>query len=269
MKTNLSPSPVTLYPNTPTSALSRLPARLERSIAARWKEWEPWVVLHIHRRQECGPSIAIKSAEFIRLRRRHSRDIVALFQAGMAMRLIRRHRLDDPRLPDDARAVLVRAALERRRTTRLGRRGVRGNRGGAVVTSPSNIGLDGATVNGSSGGTQSSPRASTTVRTVVDSQELHRTIGSIQKRVSEHFHLRELRDPDLRLRSSRRVFVFPRQVAMYLVRQVTGAPLAEIGREFGGRHHTTVMHSVNQIEERRRTDRSLNRVIDMLRGRLS
>ena len=53
---------------------------------------------------------------------------------------------------------------------------------------------------------------------------------------------------------------------MYITRQLTGASLQEIGREFGGRHHTTVLHSINKIEEMRRTDEALNRTMTQLMG---
>ncbi|HBY64130.1 MAG TPA: chromosomal replication initiator protein DnaA [Solibacterales bacterium] len=55
--------------------------------------------------------------------------------------------------------------------------------------------------------------------------------------------------------------VYPRQVAMYLVKELTTASLPEIGRAFGGKHHTTVMHSVNKIEELRHRDQEINRLI--------
>ena len=94
------------------------------------------------------------------------------------------------------------------------------------------------------------------------------TIASIKKHVSEHFHLSEMRDPDLQLRSHRHIITFPRQLAMYIARQLTGISLQEIGRQFGGMHHTTVLHSIMKIEEMRRTDEQLKcaitRLIDAL-----
>jgi chromosomal replication initiator protein len=90
------------------------------------------------------------------------------------------------------------------------------------------------------------------------------TIAAIQKLVSERFYLRELRDQDLKRRSRRRVFVLPRQMAMYIVRQLTGASLQEIGREFGGRHHTTVLHSINKIEGMLPSDKGLDCMIRRL-----
>jgi chromosomal replication initiator protein len=51
---------------------------------------------------------------------------------------------------------------------------------------------------------------------------------------------------------------------MNIVRQLTGASLQEIGTQFGGKHHTTVLHSINKIEELRRSDKTLNRTITRL-----
>jgi chromosomal replication initiator protein len=89
------------------------------------------------------------------------------------------------------------------------------------------------------------------------------TIEAIQRRVSANFHLRELGDEDLTADSNRQIFVFPRQLAMYLARQLTTASLPEIGRQFG-MHHTTVLHSIKKIERRRRSDQGLNRTITRL-----
>ena len=99
------------------------------------------------------------------------------------------------------------------------------------------------------------------LKNIVATQEKRVTIDLIQKRVSEHYGLRE---QDLKVRSNTRAIAFPRQVAMYLVKQLTTASLPEIGRQFGGKHHTTVLHSVNKIEELRRTDKELNRTIAKL-----
>ena len=99
------------------------------------------------------------------------------------------------------------------------------------------------------------------LRNIIASQEKRVTIEVIQKRVSEHFNLRE---QDLKVRSNTRAIAFPRQVAMYFVKQLTTASLPEIGRQFGGKHHTTVLHSINKIEEMRRSDKELNRTITRL-----
>jgi Bacterial dnaA protein helix-turn-helix len=84
--------------------------------------------------------------------------------------------------------------------------------------------------------------------------------------VSEHFYLREMRDPELTVRTNRCAYVFPRQLAMYIARQLTGASLEEIGREFGGRHYSTVLCSINKIEAMRRSDDALNCTITRMVG---
>jgi chromosomal replication initiator protein len=111
------------------------------------------------------------------------------------------------------------------------------------------------------GATVSLATAQQVLRNIIASQEKRVTIDLIQKRVSEHFNLRE---QDLKVRSNTRAIAFPRQVAMYIVKQLTTASLPEIGRQFGGKHHTTVLHSINKIEELRRSDKDLNRVITRL-----
>ena len=55
---------------------------------------------------------------------------------------------------------------------------------------------------------------------------------------------------------------------MYIARQLIGASLQEIGREFGGRHHATVLHSINKIEAMRRSDEAMNRTIVRLEDTL-
>ena len=56
----------------------------------------------------------------------------------------------------------------------------------------------------------------------------------------------------------------PRQIAIYLAKQMTDASLPEIGRCFGGKHHTTVMHSIAKIDEQRRTDAAMNKTVETL-----
>jgi chromosomal replication initiator protein len=99
------------------------------------------------------------------------------------------------------------------------------------------------------------------LRNIIDSQDKRVTIELIQKRVGEQFGLRAL---DLKVRSNSKSISFPRQIAMYLTKQLTQASLPEIGRQFGGKHHTTVLHSINKIESLRRSDKELNRTINRL-----
>jgi chromosomal replication initiator protein len=91
------------------------------------------------------------------------------------------------------------------------------------------------------------------------------TIEEIQRRVSEHYNIRlsDMIGPK-RLRS----FARPRQVAMYLCKQLTSRSLPEIGRRFGGRDHTTVMHGVRRIEELKQQDGQIAEDLEMLRRAL-
>ena len=82
------------------------------------------------------------------------------------------------------------------------------------------------------------------------------TIEEIQKRVAEHFNIKIA---DMHSARRARAVARPRQVAMYLAKQLTSRSLPEIGRKFGGRDHTTVMHAVRKIEELRATDAELRR----------
>ncbi len=105
------------------------------------------------------------------------------------------------------------------------------------------------------------PTAQQVLRNIIATQEKKVTIELIQKRVAEQFGMR---DQELKVRSNSKAIAFPRQIAMYLVKQLTSASLPEIGRQFGGKHHTTVLHSINKIDGLRRTDKDLNRTINKL-----
>jgi chromosomal replication initiator protein len=97
------------------------------------------------------------------------------------------------------------------------------------------------------------------------SQERQVNIEAIQQVVAEEFRLRPA---DLKVRNNSRKVVYPRQLAMFLCRELIGASLPEIGRAFGGKHHTTVLHSVGKIQERKKTDKELNRLLHRLRDLL-
>jgi chromosomal replication initiator protein len=91
------------------------------------------------------------------------------------------------------------------------------------------------------------------------------TVEEIQRRVAEHYNIRlsDLLGPK-RLRQIAR----PRQIAMWLAKQLTTRSLPEIGRRFGGRDHTTVMHGVRRIEALMATDAQLAEDVEMLRRML-
>jgi len=91
------------------------------------------------------------------------------------------------------------------------------------------------------------------------------TIEEIQKRVAEHFNIRIA---DMHSARRSRVVARPRQVAMYLAKMLTSRSLPEIGRKFGGRDHTTVMHAVRKVEELKSSDRSFAEDVELLRRML-
>jgi len=87
------------------------------------------------------------------------------------------------------------------------------------------------------------------------------SIEIIQRAVAGHYGLKM---SDLKSRNNARKVSFPRQIAMYMCKILTKSSLPEIGREFGGKHHTTVLHSVNKIAELYENDSSINRLINNL-----
>ncbi len=91
------------------------------------------------------------------------------------------------------------------------------------------------------------------------------TIEEIQKRVAEHFNIRI---SDMHSARRARSVARPRQVAMYLAKQLTTRSLPEIGRKFGGRDHTTVMHAVRKVDELRDHDVSFAEDVELLRRML-
>ena len=103
------------------------------------------------------------------------------------------------------------------------------------------------------------------LRDLLRSCERRVTIDEIQKRVAEHFNIRLSEMTSARRARS---VARPRQVAMYLAKQLTTRSLPEIGRKFGGRDHTTVMHAVRKIEELKLSDRALDEDVELLRRML-
>jgi chromosomal replication initiator protein len=103
------------------------------------------------------------------------------------------------------------------------------------------------------------------LRDVLRANEKRITIEEIQKAVVAHYSLK-LADMQSKRRS--RVVARPRQVAMYLAKQLTPRSLPEIGRRFGGRDHTTVMHAVKKVDELLAEDDGLARDVESLRRRL-
>jgi chromosomal replication initiator protein len=87
------------------------------------------------------------------------------------------------------------------------------------------------------------------------------TLDTIQKFVADYY---QLKLAELRSRNNSKSVALPRQVAMYLCKSLTSASLPEIGKSFGGKHHSTVIHSIRKVEEMRKTDGSFNSLINTL-----
>ncbi|MBF9015234.1 MULTISPECIES: chromosomal replication initiator protein DnaA [unclassified Oceanispirochaeta] len=87
------------------------------------------------------------------------------------------------------------------------------------------------------------------------------TIDKIQKQVSEYFNVTL---SDLKGKKRTKQITFPRQIAMYIIREITDYSTTEIGLEFGGRDHTTVMHSCQRIEDRIKTDSTIEPTVQEL-----
>jgi chromosomal replication initiator protein len=99
------------------------------------------------------------------------------------------------------------------------------------------------------------------LRNVLEHDERAITIEQIQKFVADYYQLKLI---ELKSRNNSKSVAMPRQVAMYLCKQLTHASLPELGRTFGGKHHSTVIHSVKKVEELRKKDRDFNKVIENL-----
>ncbi len=103
------------------------------------------------------------------------------------------------------------------------------------------------------------------LRDVLRASERRITIEEIQRRVAEHYNIK-LSEMSSERRA--RTVARPRQVAMFLSKQLTSRSLPEIGRKFGGRDHTTVMHAVRRIEELRQSDAAIAEDVDLLKRTL-
>ncbi len=103
------------------------------------------------------------------------------------------------------------------------------------------------------------------LRDLLRASERRVTIDEIQRRVAEYFNVKM---GDMLSARRARSVARPRQIAMYLSKQLTTRSLPEIGRKFGGRDHTTVIHAVRKIEQLREEDAALDEDVDLLRRML-
>src|SRR3954464_6554256 len=96
------------------------------------------------------------------------------------------------------------------------------------------------------------------LKNILDHEEKAVTIEAIQKFVAEYYNLKMI---DLKSRNNSKSVSMPRQIAMYLCKSLTHASLPEIGRSFGGKHHSTVIHSIRKVEDLRKKDSDFNTLI--------
>ncbi len=99
------------------------------------------------------------------------------------------------------------------------------------------------------------PLAQEVLKNILEHEDKAVTIEIIQKFVSDYYNLKLA---DLKSRNNSKSIAMPRQVAMYLCKSLTRASLPEIGRSFGGKHHSTVIHSIRKIEDLRKKDGNFN-----------
>jgi chromosomal replication initiator protein len=96
------------------------------------------------------------------------------------------------------------------------------------------------------------------LKSILDHDEKAVTIEAIQKFVADYYNLKMV---DLKSRNNSKSVAKPRQIAMYLCKALTHASLPEIGRSFGGKHHSTVIHSIRKVEDLRKKDLDFNTLI--------
>ncbi len=102
------------------------------------------------------------------------------------------------------------------------------------------------------------PLAQDVLRNILQNDERAITIEIIQKFVADYY---QLKLSELKSRNNSKSVAMPRQIAMYLCKTLTNASLPEIGKSFGGKHHSTVIHSIRKIEELRQRDGDFNTLI--------
>jgi chromosomal replication initiator protein len=107
------------------------------------------------------------------------------------------------------------------------------------------------------------PLAQDVLKNILDHEEKAVTIEAIQKFVADYYNLKML---DLKSRNNSKSVAMPRQIAMYLCKSLTHASLPEIGRSFGGKHHSTVIHSIKKVDDLRKKNGEFDKQVSNLMG---
>jgi chromosomal replication initiator protein len=99
------------------------------------------------------------------------------------------------------------------------------------------------------------------LRNVLQNDDRAVTIEGVQKAVADHYSLKVA---ELKSKNNSKSVAMPRQIAMYLCKNLTSASLPEIGKSFGGKHHSTVIHSIRKVEDLRQKNGDFNMLINTL-----
>ena len=105
------------------------------------------------------------------------------------------------------------------------------------------------------------PLAQDVLRNVLQNDDRAVTIEGVQKAVADHYSLKVA---ELKSKNNSKSVAMPRQIAMYLCKNLTNASLPEIGKSFGGKHHSTVIHSIRKVEDMRKRQPDFNTLINTL-----
>ncbi len=109
------------------------------------------------------------------------------------------------------------------------------------------------------------PLAKEVLKNIIKPKDDLVSIDLIQKVVSGYFNMKI---SDLKVRRKYKGYVIPRQIAMYLCRKLTNASLLEIGEKFGGKDHSTVLHSIKKVEEKMAKEIPFREMVENLQGRI-
>ena len=107
--------------------------------------------------------------------------------------------------------------------------------------------------------------AKTVLRDLIGEKKKIVAMDDIQEAVCTQFHVKMT---ELKSRRRSKTLVHPRQIAMYLCRELTDASYPEIGRQFGGKDHTTIIHACRQVAKARETDTALHATIETLKEKI-
>jgi len=108
--------------------------------------------------------------------------------------------------------------------------------------------------------------ATNVLRDIIGEKKKIITMDDIEEAVAARF---QVKIAEMRSRRRSKTLVYPRQIAMYLCRELTDASFPEIGRHFGGKDHTTIIHACKQIGKAKETDQSLRTTLDSLRDQIT